>query len=110
MGEIITACIMFAIAAAALVLSIRSFMGKGFLLNNAYLYASQKERENMDKTPHYRQSAIVFLLISLVFVMNGLTLLLSLSWGFTAVMTIAAAALGYAIVSSIAIERKKNKK
>jgi len=71
MKEIITASMLFLIAVLAFFMSIRSFREKGFLFNNAYLYASEKERETMNKKPHYRQSAIVFLLLGFVFLLNG---------------------------------------
>ncbi|MDE7211643.1 MAG: DUF3784 domain-containing protein, partial [Lachnospiraceae bacterium] len=58
MKEIVTAIILLAMGIGALAISVRSFQEKGFLLNNAYLYASKKERENMEKKPHYRQTAI----------------------------------------------------
>ena len=55
MTEILTAAIPFVMSAAALIISIRSFLEKGFLLNNAYIYASKQEKMRMDKSPHYRQ-------------------------------------------------------
>lgn len=39
------------------------FRKKGFLFNNAYIYASKQERETIDKKPHYRQSSVVFAFI-----------------------------------------------
>ena len=101
MKEIIGAGILFLISALAFLLSIRSFQEKGFLLNNAYLYASRQERETMDKKPHYRQSAIVFLLLGCIFLLNGLQVLLNAPWIFYAVMVLVIVTLGYAIVSSI---------
>lgn len=109
MAEIIVSCVMFAFSAAAFVVSIRSFLEKGFLLNNAYLGASKKERETMDKKPYYRQSAVVFLLIGTIFLLNGFTVLCNAFWISYAVMTLAAVAMVYAISSSIAIEKKKRK-
>jgi hypothetical protein len=82
MKEIITAIILFAISFFAFVLSVRSFMEKGFLFNNAYIYASKQEREKMNKKPHYRQSAIVFLLIGLIFLLNALAVLIKANWIF----------------------------
>ena len=38
-------------AGVLLVLAVIHFAERGFLLNNAYIYASLKERENMDKKP-----------------------------------------------------------
>ena len=101
MKEIIGAGVLFLISALAFLLSIRSFQEKGFLLNNAYLYASRQERETMDKKPHYRQSAIVFLLLGCIFLLNGLQVLLNAPWIFYAVMVLMIVTLGYAIVSSI---------
>lgn len=108
MKEIIIASILFLISALGFVMSIRSFKEKGFLFNNAYIYASKQERENMDKKPHYRQSAIVFLLIGIIFLLNGLAVIFSVDWIFYIVIAIIISALIYAIVSSIAIE-KRNK-
>lgn len=56
--------------------SIRSFLERGFLLNNAYIYASKEERKAMNKKPYYRQSAIVFFILSAVFLVIGLSLVL----------------------------------
>ncbi len=67
MGKIICAVFCGILAIACLVISVMSFAEKGFLFNNAYIWASKKERETMDKRPHYRQSAIVFALLAAVF-------------------------------------------
>ena len=55
MKEIIVASILFAISIFLFFMSVRSFMEKGFLFNNAYIYASKEEREKMNKKPHYHQ-------------------------------------------------------
>ena len=107
MGEIIVAIVLLLIAAAAFVVSFRSFREKGFLLNNAYLYASKKEREAMDKAPYYRQSAVVFALIGLIFLLNGLSLLLGTQWLGYLAGGVVVIALIYAAVSSIAFEKRK---
>ena len=107
MKEIILSCILFLIAIGAFVMSYRSFREKGFLFNNAYIYASKQERETMDKKPHYRQSAIVFLLIGIIFLLNGVSVLLAANWIFFLIIAIAIVAIIYAIISSIAIERRK---
>ena len=107
MKEIIISCVLFLIAIGAFLMSYRSFKEKGFLFNNAYIYASKQERETMDKKPHYRQSAIVFLLIGIIFLLNGVSVLLAAKWIFILVIVIAVIAIIYAIISSIAIERRK---
>jgi hypothetical protein len=108
MKEIITAIILFAISFFAFVLSVRSFMEKGFLFNNAYIYASKQEREKMNKKPHYRQSAIVFLLIGLIFLLNALAVLIKANWIFYIAIAVVIITCIYAVASSIAIE-KNNK-
>lgn len=107
MEDLAVAVILLVLALLLFVLSIRSFLEKGFLFNNAYLYASKKEREQMNKKPYYRQTAIVFFLMSLVFLFISLAILLDafrlvyLAEGVIAVILI------YAVVSSIAIEKRK---
>ena len=109
MGEIIVAIILLLVSAAAFLMSIRSFLEKGFLFNNAYLYASKKERATMDKTPYYRQSGVVFALIGLIFLLNGLSLLSHLSWVNWIAAAVMAIAVIYAVASSLAIEKRKMK-
>ena len=108
MEEIITASILSIISIFAFVMSIRSFMGKGFLFNNAYIYAPKEERDQMNKNPHYKQSAIVFLLIGLIFLLNALSVLFKANWIFYVVIGVVIITIIYAIVSSIMIE-KNNK-
>ena len=105
MKEIVAASILFAVSVFLFFVSVRSFMEKGFLFNNAYIYASKQEREKMNKKPYYRQSAIVFLLLGLVFLLNALAVLLKVNWIFYIGVAVVAITLIYAIVSSIIIEK-----
>ena len=98
---------LFVLAAACAALSIRHFRQKGFLFNNAYIYASRQEREAMDKAPHYRQSAVVLLLVAALFVLLGFSVLTQKTWLLWAEGALTAVSLIYAIASSIQIERKK---
>ena len=97
----------FIIAAASAVISIRSFLNRGFLFNNAYIYASKEEREKMDKRPHYRQSAIIFLFLSIVFIVIGISVILHDSRINLVEIPLVAGALVYAVVSSIRINKKQ---
>ena len=108
MKEIVPASILFAVSIFLFFMSVRSFMEKGFLFNNAYIYASKQEREKMNKKPHYRQSAIVFLLLGLIFLFNTIAVLLKVNWIFYIVVVVVIITLIYAIVSSIIID-KNNK-
>ena len=108
MKEIIIASILFAVSVFLFFMSVRSFMEKGFLFNNAYIYASKQEREKMNKKPYYRQSAIVFLLFGIVFLLLALAVLLEAYWISFVGVAVVIITLIYAIVSSITI--KKNNK
>ncbi len=110
MKEIIIAIILFLVSLGAFIMSIRSFMEKGFLFNNAYIYASKQERLEMNKKPHYRQSAIVFALLGITFLLLGTMTLTEAMWLLYVVITIAVIAIIYAFVSGVAIEKKKDEK
>ena len=110
MDKIVVAVILGIIAVICFIISYLQFHEKGFLFNNAYIYASKKERETMDKTPHYRQSGIVFALIGLTFLINTLILIIQIRWLFWLVVGIFVIALVYAVVSSVIIEKRKQQK
>lgn len=106
-AELIIVVIVFIIAGFLLMISIRSFMNRGFLLNNAFIYASKEEREKLDKKPYYRQTAIVFLLLSMVFVIVGLSVVLHDPGINLIEIPLIAATIIYAIFSTIRIQKKK---
>ena len=105
MKEIITASILFAISVFAFIISLLSFKEKGFLFNNAYIYATKQAREKMNKKPYYRQSAIVFLLLGSNFLLNALAALFKANWIFCIVVAVIIITILYAIVSSVIIEK-----
>lgn len=107
---IATAIVLFVISASAFVMGICSFAEKGFLLNNAYIHASEQERESMNKKPYYRQSGIVFLLTGLIFLFNGFNLIFNADWIFYIIIAIVIIIFIYAIVSSIRIEKNNKNK
>ena len=82
----------------------------GFLLNNAYLYASKQERETMNKKPYYRQTAIVFLLIGVTFLLVSFAILFDagqITYIAGAVILIIPI---YALASGMMIETRKKQK
>ena len=107
MGNIIGSIVLGIMSIACFVLSYLQFNEKGFLFNNAYIYASKQEREVMDKRPHYRQSGIVFLLLGIIFAINVVDVILKTGWLFYIVIVIAVIAIIYAIASSVIIEKNK---
>lgn len=93
-------------------LSFVQFREKGFLLNNSYIWASKKEREEMDankeaKRPHYRQSGYIFMLLGVSFAVNSLYCFLNLHWLLILFWILIAVTLIYAVVSSIKMEFHK---
>ncbi len=98
------------IAMACFVIACFQFKEKGFLFNNAYIYASKAERASMDKKPHYRQSAIIFTLLGAVFSCTSLEMFFDLAWLFYVALGLVGIAIIYAIVSSIKMRQNKNKR
>ena len=102
-GTLITAIAVFLLAGVLFFLGIRQLLERGYLLNNAWIYASEAEREKLNKKPYYRQSGIVFCLLGLLFVVIGLYALLKNSALLWLEAALAVGAISYAIVSSVRI-------
>ena len=98
---------MLLFSAISFIIGFFQFREKGFLLNNAYIYASEKERSNMNKAPYYRQSAIVFFAVGIMFITSGLALIPGWNWPFPITIVLSILAIIYAIVSTVIIARKQ---
>ena len=107
MGNIIGMIILGLLAILSFVFSYLQFHEKGFLFNNAYIYASKKEREIMDKRSHYKQSGVVFLLLGIIWLINAVDMVLKTEWLFYLFIVVAVITVIYAIISSIVIEKRK---
>lgn len=88
-------------------ISFRSFNNKGFLFNNEYIYATKQERETMDKRPFYRQTAIVFFILCLIFVVSTISVILKNSRINLLQIPLTLGAIIYAIISSERIRKSK---
>ena len=108
--ELIALIIIFAISVILFLLSIMSFLERGFLLNNAYLYASKEERKTMNKKPYYRQSAIGFCALSVCFLVVGLSLALHQKKLLLLLIPLIVGIIIYVIASTIQINKEVNKK
>lgn len=106
MDNIIGAIALGVIAIVCFIISYFQFNEKGFLFNNAYIYASKQERETMDKSPHYKQSGVVFSLIGIIFLINAVDFVLKTGWLFYAVILVAIIAVVFAIFLLYAPIRK----
>ena len=105
-GELVAAIIVFVLSVILLILGIRHFREKGFLLNNAWLYASKEQRAEINKKPYYRQSAIVFCILSAVFIVVGMSLVLQNDRILLFEIPLISGAIIYAIVSSVRINKQ----
>lgn len=101
MGYIIGTIMMAVIAIACFVISYLQFNEKGFLFNNAYIFASKQERETMIKKPHYKQSGVIFTLIGIIFLIISMDMILQTVWLFDCVIVVAGATIVYAVISSV---------
>ena len=108
-GELITAIVILGFSGLLIVLGIRHFMEKGFLMNNAYLYASKEQRETMNKKPYYRQSAVIFFILGVVFIVVGLSLVLQDDRILLFEIPLIFRAIVYAAVSSFQIGKQETK-
>ncbi len=97
-------CILLALV--CVVLCVLQFRQKGVPLNNAYLWASEVARRRLDCAALFRQSAVIFGLIALMMLLIGLECILNTGLLLIGVGPLVAAALIYAVVSSIRIARQ----
>ena len=98
--------ISFILAGIFACISLCQFMEKGILLNNAFIFISKEERKNLNRKKHYRQSAIVFCLLSSVFLVTGLSVVFQIQ---LIEIPLLISTLIYAVISSIKIERDTKK-
>lgn len=64
---IIGASILFSISLVCFVISVLSFLQKGYLFNNVYTGASKEQKETMNKKPYYLQSGVIFFILGIIF-------------------------------------------
>ena len=105
-GILITAIAVFLLAGGLFFLGVRQLLERGYLLNNAWIYATKKERESMNKKPYYRQSGIVFCLLGLLFTVIGLHAILQDSRLLWLEAALSVGAVAYAILSSLRIMKE----
>lgn len=90
----------FGFAAISLIIAILQLMNKGFPINTAYLFSSQIVRDTMDKKPYFRQSGIVFLMITAIFMFMGIDLTKGYGWSFLLEIAMMIATVVYIIKSN----------
>ena len=103
---LVLAIVLFIFSFILLVWGVLSLFNKGFLFNNAYIYANKKEREQMNKKPYYIQTGIVFILLSIASCLEGFNALLRYDVFFVLFIILIVVTLVFAIVSTIYIDKK----
>lgn len=104
---LVFAIIMFGVSAACFAVGARQLAEKGYLFNNAWIWASDEERRTIDKSRYYRQSGITFLLLAGVWLFIGLYVLLENSAMMIPSALCMTAATVYAVVSTARIEKQR---
>ncbi|MDD7700378.1 MAG: DUF3784 domain-containing protein [Eubacteriales bacterium] len=107
MGKIIGIALLGIVCAACFLISFFQWREKGPVFNNAYLYAGEETRREMNKKPYYRQSAVVFLLMGIAFGVCAAEVALTSGWLFYAAAAVTLGMVVYVIVSSVKINQKR---
>ncbi len=106
-AEIVSTIFVFALAGVFLIFGLRHFFEKGYLFHNAYIWAPKEEREHMNKSPYYRQTSIIFFMISIFFLITGISLVLKSPKIQYLTIPLMCLILVYAILSSIRIGKRE---
>lgn len=100
--------LLIVLSLTSIILGITQLCEKGKPLNNSYIFASEKERAEMDKKPLYRQTGIVLLIVGAgLLVTSVLWVALKSIGAFYLLIPVFVLAVGYSIVSEILMNRKK---
>ncbi|MGM0524484.1 MAG: DUF3784 domain-containing protein [Bacillota bacterium] len=109
MGEVIVMIIVGIGALSCLVISVLQFNEKGVVFNNVYIYASKEQKQTMDKKSYYKQSAVVFALLTGVFLSIGLSMVFETRWFFVVEGILLVVTVLYTIMSAITLAKRKKK-
>ena len=111
MENVVGVVIFSILGSIALLISYRQHKEKGFIFNNTWLYASKKERDEMDKRligVLYRVSRNVFFMLGITFFLHVIYIAAEFSWLLYFITAIIIAIIVYAIVGSVQTLRLQN--
>ena len=100
-GFMIVSAILGAIAIFCFLTAYRHHKEKGFIFTNRWLFASPKEREQMDeksKKYEYRVGRNVFAFVGLTFLLLAIYVIVHFSWLLVAVYVITAITIIYGFI------------
>lgn len=105
-ARIITIIILASLAIICFIICYRQAIKKGKPFNNAYLYASESQREQMDTAPLFKQSSVIFFLVGIVFLLLCADAVFNTRWLIFVTLGVGALTIIYAIVSTKKINKK----
>jgi hypothetical protein len=100
-SQMVAALITGAISITLFVYVSFTIRGKGPILSNSYLWASQAERKNMDVKAEYRLVSVVFCTLGIVFSLITIGIITSMLWLFHAAVAGCVLLAIYAIAHSL---------
>lgn len=108
MGAIIIGIIIGCVAVVGFIYSIFLFQEKGPILTNTYLLFSEEERKKMKIDIHkeYKETAHIYFLLSLAFLMVSLATLTLISWLFFLAILILIIVAVFALIKWFIFEKK----
>ena len=95
-------CLFFAVM--CLVIGITQLNELGVPLNNAYLFVSKEKKQSMNKTPYFKQTGVVFILLAVVFALIAAAYIFRIEWLSYLALGFGAVDVIFAVVSEIIIE------
>ena len=108
MAEKFLIIILFIISAGSFAASCSYFKEKGFLLNNAYLFASKRSGKKWTKIPLPAVSSHLSADWNYI-LLNTVQMIFNIGWLFYAVLAVTIAAVIYAVISTVKIEKRKSR-
>lgn len=106
--QTIVLIIILAVVAYLIYLSVRHFLQKGRLFNNAFLYVDPEEREKLGKKPYYIQTAVVLLLLALGLLSSAFNLMFDIHIFEILSYVMFGGALVFSIASTMLINKMKD--
>lgn len=102
----IVLCVLVFITITSLLYSILDFSGKDIILNTKYSQATEEERKKVNKKAYRLQSAVIFLLISILSLTNVFRILFNENWITYLSVGVLVTLIIFYIVSSKIIKNK----
>lgn len=92
-------------AIVCLVLAILQLTERGAPLNNSYLFAPKEKKSEMDKSPYFKQSGIIFSLLTVILILITAASVFQAVFLSYIAMGFGGATVIYALVSTFLIEK-----